>query len=318
MSNKIIAKINELQSNIETIEEEVNSMNRSLFQFPYLFYYPYKEEVKYTLLELLNEIEIEKKINNCENYLKNKVKQDDVNNFFNIKNNPIYESNNIVNVDGVRYLLIKKKFMLKYGHNDQFFTYKIDIKGNHNYIEDVSNYKKRACCHCGHNLNYSSSTPKEGKQQREYSCCRCDDNIELNYNSIIKHNGRSIYTKDIEWSHNLSNNKNDELSGYGGRDISIKINDFIRIRVYKKHETLEIDNENHKIYWYYDINKGIYKYAFSHGINVLLCKNSVIKHNGKIIPIIFNENDKTYYKIIINEIELSGNRLRYDLLKNIE
>lgn len=319
MSNKIVEKINELQDNIESIEQEISSMNTSLFRYPYLFYYPYKQEVKYMLLDVLNEFEIEKNIENVENNIKNKVKQDDVNNFFNIKNNPIYESKNNINVDGVNYLLIKKKFMLKYGHNDQFFTYKIDMTGNHNYIENCSNYKKRTCCHCGYKLGYSHSTSYERtKQQREYYCSRCDDKIELDYNSTINHNGNFTYTSYINWHHTFLNNKYDELSDYGGRDLSLKINDNITIRVYKKSEILNIDNENHEIYWYYDRDKGIYKYAFSHKTNVLLCKNSVIKHNENVIPIIFNENDKTHYKLIINGFELSGHRLRYDLLKNNE
>ena len=310
MSLTISEKINELQESIENIEDKIDSYAK--YEDPYTFY-SCKKELKYLLLELLNEIELEKSLNNENVTEKKSVNQDDINNFFNVKGNPIYESNNIVNVDGIRYLLVKDNSRLRYGkNNNEFYTYKINKENNYNYIENLPKNKKRICCHCGDKLNYNIITPKEEKiQKREYYCYYCDI-IRLDFNSIIRHNGNTIYAKDINWGHSF--HTSDEICNFSRKDF--KINNDITISIDKKCELLKIDNENYNIIWYY--NNNICKYAFPRLYDrLLLCKNSIIIHNDNTISIEYNENSKTYYKLIINGIELSGNRFRSDILKCI-
>ena len=321
MSLTIIEKINELQENIENVEDKIHS----IYDDPF-FYYSCNNKIKYIILDLLNEIEVEKKITNKAETIKSSLKQDDINNFFNIKNN-FYESNNILNVDGIRYLLVKNNSNQRYHFNktdNNFYTYKINQEDNHNYVENLPKNKKRICCHCGSKLNYNIISPKEEKnQKREYYCYTCDNTIKVDFNSIIRHNGNTIYAKDINWEHIFVANSeicnfsrsSDEICNFGRK--SLEINKHMSINIVKKPELLNIDNENYTIYWYYHNNA--FKYAFSSLYNrLLLCKNSIIIHNGKTIPIEYNENCKTYYKLVINGIELSGNRFRSDLLKCIE
>ena len=313
MSTKIIEKINEMQESIEDLEEEINNFKN--YDNPYSFY-SYKKELKYIILEALNEIEQEKSVNNNERHIKKPITQENINKFFNVKENPIYESSNILNVDGIRYLLVKDNSGQRYKYNkddNKYYTYKMNKENNHNYIENLPKNKKRICCHCGDKLNYNVITPKEEKiQQREYYCFNCDT-IKLDFNSILKHNGNTTYAKDIKWSHRF--HECDEMCDFsrGG----FELNNNITISIDKKCEILKIDNETYRIFWYYDNNT--IKYAFSslYG-RLLLCKNSVITHNGNAIPIEYNENSKTYYKLVINGFELSGNRFRSDLLKCVE
>ncbi len=303
MSNKIIEKINEMQETIEDLEEEINNFKN--YDNPY-FFYSYKKELKYIILEALNEIEQEKSVNNNERHIKKPITQENINKFFNVKENPIYESSNILNVDGIRYLLVKNNSSERYNSTDKYYTYKINKENNHNYIENLPKNKKRICCHCGDKLSYHVS------QQKEYYCYTCDI-VKLDFNSILKHNGSSICAKDINWGHRF--HSNDEICSFNRMDY--KINYYITISIDKKKEILKIDNENYTIFWYY-INDTI-KYAFCNLNNrLLLCKNSVITHNGNTIPIEYDENSKTYYKLVINGFELSGNRFRSDLLKCIE
>ncbi len=310
MSTKIIEKINEMQESIEDLEEKLEELEYKIdslkkYDDPYTFY-SCKKELKYIILEVLNDVEHEKSANNNEQTIKKPVTQEIINKFFNVKENPIYESINIINVDGVRYLLVKNNSSERYNQNDKYYTYKINKENNHNYDENLSKNKKKLCCHCGNKLSYHVS------QQKEYYCYTCDI-IKLDYNSVIRHNGSSICAKHINWGHRF--HSNDEICSFNRMDY--KINSNITISIDKKREILNIDNENYTIYWYY-INDTI-KYAFCNLNNrLLLCKNSVITHNGNNIPIEYNENSKSYYKLVINGFELSGYRFRSDLLKCIE
>jgi len=312
MSQKIVDKINELEDEIVTLDHRIDAVNNEVWYCKYGF----KKELIFIITELLDEIENEKNMNNCQNNCRNLVKQGDILTFFNIKDKPNYVSNKEIIVDGIKYLLVKNNSRLKYNsfnhnHNNDNYTYKITSDNNHNYIKDTPKNKKRICCHCGDKLNFSIITPKEEKSQmREYYCYTCDT-VKLDFDSIIKHNGNIFFAKDINWSHSF--HTNDEICNFSKRDF--ELTNSITISLDKKCEILNIDNQNYYIYWYYD-NNNICKYAFSSLYNrLLLCKNSIIIHKNITIPIEHNDNNKSLYKLTINGVELSGNRFRPDLLK---
>jgi hypothetical protein len=310
MSKKLVDKINELQDEIVTLDHRIDAVNNEVWYCKY----GYKKELIFIITELLNEIELEKNINSYKNDCKNLVKQEDIFKFFNIKDNPVYVSNKEVIVDDVKYLLVKNNSRLKYNclnFNNDYYTYKITSDNNHNYIKETPKNKKRICCHCGDKLNYSIITQKEDKNQiREYYCYTCDM-IKLDFNSVIKHNCNTFYAKDINWGHSF--HTNDEICNFNRREFELNSN--ITISIDKKFELIIIDNETYKIYWYYDY-KNICKYAFSSLYNrLLLCKNSLIIYKNNTVPIEYDENNKSLYKLLINGIELSGHRFRPDLLK---
>ena len=310
MSKKLVDKINELQDEIVTLDHRINAVNSEVWYCKYGF----KKELTLIITELLNEIDLEKNINSYQNDCKKNVKQEDILKFFNIKDNPVYVSNKELIVDDTKYLLVKNNSRLKYSSldfNNDYYTYKITSDNNHNYIKDTPKNKKRICCHCGDKLNYSIITQKEDKTQiREYYCYTCDM-IKLDFNSVIKHNGNTFYAKDINWGHSF--HTNDEICNFNRREFELNSN--INISIDKKFELIIIDNETYKIYWYYDY-KNICKYAFSSLYNrLLLCKNSVIIYKNNTVPIEYDENNKSLYKLLINGIELSGHRFRPDLLK---
>jgi hypothetical protein len=313
MSSSVINKINEIQNEINSMQQEIYSIDNRVDKIYYGEYFlcdKTKSEINDLLIELLNINEIEK--NMSQNIItKNVVTQDDINKFF--KHTPLDTNYNIVNVDNVQYVLIKDNSHLRYNlnkPNNIYYTYKISNDNNHNYVENMPKNKKRLCCHCGYKLNYNIvGNDEEKKQIREYYCHSCD-RIKLNYNSFIIFKGNYYYAKDINWGHRF--HYQDEMCDFLMREFNLNSN--IAININKKCEILTIDNHVYRIFWYYENN--ICKYAFLNLNSIFfLCKNSIILFNDNVIPIETTENDKSYYKLTINGLELSGHRFRPDLLK---
>lgn len=255
------------------------------------------------------------------NYLKNKiiVSEDDL-----IKPNKTIKPNKIINtnkiikniesienteinskkefnliIDNIQYIL-KKDISNLNSLKNKYITYK-QINNNTNYKKQWPKKYTKICFICYQKLIHNN--------KEQYYCEFCDK-IELNYNSSIYLNDTQIDLKTIIW--NEKNILIDEISTINSNIFFLDSNNYICIE--KKVEILLIDNIQYSIIWYYNNNNT--HYAFIKGFKYFeIYNNSIILFNNNKLTIHISKYDNTYYKLIINNIPLSGNRYRPDLYK---
>lgn len=293
-----------LTKKVENIENSISQLEYDISRFEYYNSNNFLEELQNSayLCNQLKYFIFEEYLVDSQhnlNYCKNKVTQQEINNIFKIQEK-------IVIVDNIKYLLIKNNSIQT---ENIYYTYLINNnitnRDNKNNITD----KKQICCHCNNKLNYNIIKQKENKKQKEYYCEKCD-NIKLDFASIIIFENKTIYSKDINWQHRL--HSQDEICEFNSKSIELSNNIFIKVD--KKTEMIKIDGKLIRIVWYFSNN--ICKYAYVGLQNMLiLCRNSIILFNEHKLLIQTNEDIPNFYKIIINNIELSGYRFHSDLLK---